>query len=190
MSLMGLLVVTEILLTAWIHDWLWIFNPIYAEDEALMTPKGQWNSSLSIQCCLLCPYARIKVIDSCLICPWGCWWSQKFCWQLGSMITEFQPNFWWGLSPHDTNEPMKLFHPCLQYCLLSPYARIKVVDSCLRGVNKNFRWLNLSMLVQTTLTTSRWFFYRTSGTGGPFWPGLQPPRGSYKLPQGFWPAGR
>jgi hypothetical protein len=31
------------------------------------------------------------------------------------------------------------------------------------GVNKNFRLLNLSMLVQTTLTTSRWFFYRISG---------------------------
>jgi hypothetical protein len=71
----------------------WIFNPTFAEDQALMTPKSQWNSSLSIQCCLLGPYARIKVVDSCLICPWGCWWSQKFCWQLGSMTLIFNPTF-------------------------------------------------------------------------------------------------
>jgi hypothetical protein len=37
---LGLLVVTEILLTAWICMTL-IFNPIFAEDQALMTPKSQ-----------------------------------------------------------------------------------------------------------------------------------------------------
>jgi hypothetical protein len=62
---------------------------------------------LSIQYCLLDPYGRIKVVDSCLWCPcgcilrakeivlttagihvnsclWcpcGCWWPRKLCWQ-------------------------------------------------------------------------------------------------------------
>jgi hypothetical protein len=31
---------------------------------------------LSIQCCLLDPYGRIKVVHSCLLCPCGCWWPQ------------------------------------------------------------------------------------------------------------------
>jgi hypothetical protein len=30
--------------------------------------RPKWNCSLSIQCCLLDPYGRIKVIDSCLFC--------------------------------------------------------------------------------------------------------------------------
>jgi hypothetical protein len=37
---------------------------------------------LSIQCCLLDPYGRIKVVGYCLSCPCGCWWPQKLCWQL------------------------------------------------------------------------------------------------------------
>jgi hypothetical protein len=53
-----------------------------------MAPKTQWNSSLSIQCCLLDPYGWIKVVDSCLLCPCGCWWPRKLCLQLGS-ITDF-----------------------------------------------------------------------------------------------------
>jgi hypothetical protein len=31
---------------------------------------------LSIQCCLLDPYGRIKVVDSCLLCPCGCYGVQ------------------------------------------------------------------------------------------------------------------
>jgi hypothetical protein len=52
-----------------------------------MTPKSQWNYSLSMRCCLLDPYGTINVVDSCLLCPCGCWWPpRKLCWQLGSII--------------------------------------------------------------------------------------------------------
>jgi hypothetical protein len=71
---------------------LMIFDPSFAQNQPCTTPKSQWNSSLSIQCCLLDPYGRIKVVDSCLLCPCGCWWPRKLClqWQLGS-ITDFWP---------------------------------------------------------------------------------------------------
>jgi hypothetical protein len=73
-----------------------------------MTPHYQLGSSLSIQCCLLDPYGRLKVVGSCLLCPCGCWWPQKLCWPLGS-ITDFWPKFCWKTTPHDTTEPMRLF---------------------------------------------------------------------------------
>jgi hypothetical protein len=48
------------------------------------------------------------VADSCLLCPCGCWWPRKLCWQLGS-ITDFGPNkFWWKPTLHDTKDPVKL----------------------------------------------------------------------------------
>jgi hypothetical protein len=78
------------------------------ENQPCSTPKSQWNSSLSIQCCLLDPYGRIKVVDSCLLCPCGCWWPRKLCWQLGS-ITDFVPKFCWEPTLQYTKEPMKLF---------------------------------------------------------------------------------
>jgi hypothetical protein len=71
-------------------------------------PQSQWNSSLSIQWCLLDPYGGVRVVGSCLLCPWGCQWPQKFCWLRGS-ITDFQPKFCWKSTPHDTTDPMKLF---------------------------------------------------------------------------------
>jgi hypothetical protein len=82
-----LLVAKEIVLTAGIHHWF--FDPSFAENQPCMTPKIQWNTSLSIQCCLLGQYKRTKVVDSCLLCP--CGWlvaARKLCWQLGS-ITDF-----------------------------------------------------------------------------------------------------
>jgi hypothetical protein len=74
-----------------------------------MTPKSQWNASLSIQCCMLGQYKRTKVVDSCLLCPCGCWWPpRKLCWQLGS-ITDFLTQVLLKPTLHDTKEPMKLF---------------------------------------------------------------------------------
>jgi hypothetical protein len=86
-----------------------IFDPSFAEHRPRMTPQSQWDSSLSIQCCLLDPYGRIKVVDSCLLCPCGCWWPQKLCWQLGSItITDFWPKF--CINPTlDTTDPTRLF---------------------------------------------------------------------------------
>jgi hypothetical protein len=73
-----------------------------------MTSQSQWNSSLSIQWCLLDPYGSVRVVGSCLLCPWGCLWPQKFCWLLGS-ITVFWPKFCWKSTLHETTERMKLF---------------------------------------------------------------------------------
>jgi hypothetical protein len=38
------------------------------------------------------PFGRIRVVGSCLLCPWGCQWPQKLCWLLKS-IAQFQPMF-------------------------------------------------------------------------------------------------
>jgi hypothetical protein len=84
-----------------------------------MTPKGQWNSSLPIQWCLLDPYGRVRVVDSSLLCPLGCQWTQKFCWLLGS-ITDFQPKFCWKSTLHDTTGPMKLFIAQTLCCRSNP----------------------------------------------------------------------
>jgi hypothetical protein len=84
-----------------------IFNPSFAQNQTHMTPQSQWNSSLTIQWCLLDPYGRMRVVGSCLLCPWDCQWPQKLCWmQLGS-ITDFQ--FCSKSDLHDTTETMKLF---------------------------------------------------------------------------------
>jgi hypothetical protein len=74
-----------------------------------MTPKSQWNSSLSIQCCLLDPYGWIKVVHSCLLCPCGCWWPQGNCADSWDPSLIFWLKFCWKPTPHDTKEPMKLF---------------------------------------------------------------------------------
>jgi hypothetical protein len=57
------------------------FQPKFCWKSTHMTPQSQWNSSLSIQWCLLDPYGRVKVVGSCLlVCPCGCQWPQKFYW--------------------------------------------------------------------------------------------------------------
>jgi hypothetical protein len=82
-----------------------IFDPSFAENQPCMAPKTQWNSSLSIQCCLLDPYGRIKVVDSCLLCPCGCWWPRKLCLhQLGS-ITDFGPQVLMKTNPPGHQRP-------------------------------------------------------------------------------------
>jgi hypothetical protein len=55
---------------------------------------------LSIRWCLLDPYGRIKVVDSCLFWPCGCWWSQKLCWQLQFLGSGFWELFWISQKPH------------------------------------------------------------------------------------------
>jgi hypothetical protein len=51
---------------------------------------------------------------------------------VGIRITDFQPKFWHIPNLHETTDPMKpLFVSILQWCLLDPYGRIKVVSSCL-----------------------------------------------------------
>jgi uncharacterized membrane protein len=85
-----------------------IFNPSFAKNQPHMTPQTQWNFFLPIQWCLLDPYGRVRVVGSCLLCPWGCHWPQKFCWLLG-------PSLWFLtqvlliINPNDTTEPVKLF---------------------------------------------------------------------------------
>jgi hypothetical protein len=59
---------------------------------------------LSMQCCLLDLYGRIKEVDS------VCWMRmavgphKKLCWQLGSTITDFWPKFGWKPTLHDTTD--------------------------------------------------------------------------------------
>jgi hypothetical protein len=93
------------------------------------TPNTQWNSSLSIQCCLLKPYGRIKVVGSCLLCPRSCWWPKRLFCQLRSM-TDFWPKFCWN-QPCRTPKTQWNSSLSLQCCLLEPYGRIKVVGSFL-----------------------------------------------------------
>jgi hypothetical protein len=91
-----------------------IFNPSFAQNQPCTTPQNQWNSSLPIQWCLLDPYGRIRVVSSCLLCPWGCQWPQKLCWllqgpsHLKPQFYDFgQPNMllaqWrWQMSPQQS----------------------------------------------------------------------------------------
>jgi hypothetical protein len=95
-------VAPEIVLTAGIHHWY--STPSFAENHPPRTPKTQWNSSSSIQCCLLDPYVRIKVVGSCLLCSCGCQWPQKLCWQLGS-ITDFWPQVLLKTNPAGHQRP-------------------------------------------------------------------------------------
>jgi hypothetical protein len=107
---LGLSVATEVLLTA-ARSITMISNPSFVQNQPRMTPQSQWNSSLSIKWCLLDPYGRVRVVGSCLLCPWGCQWPQKFCWLLGDGVHhyDFQPKFCWKSTLHDTTEPMELF---------------------------------------------------------------------------------
>jgi hypothetical protein len=107
-----------------------IFDPSFAENQPCMTPKTQWNSSLSIQCCLLDPYGRIKVVDSCLLYPCGCWWPSKLCWHSYDTSLIFDPSFAEN-QPCMTPKTQWNSSLSIQCCLLDPYGRIKVVDSCL-----------------------------------------------------------
>jgi hypothetical protein len=75
---LGLLVVTQILLlTAWILDTA--FQPNFCLRSNLHDTKKPMKLYLFHTMLFDGPYVRIKVVDSCLICPWGCWWSQKLC---------------------------------------------------------------------------------------------------------------
>jgi hypothetical protein len=109
MSLWLLVAIEHVLTSAGIHHWFLT--------QVWLKPNPAWhhrpNETLTLfvhmQCWLLDPYGRIKGVDSCLLCPCGCWWPQKMCWhQLGS-ITDFWLKFGWKPTLHDTTDPMKLF---------------------------------------------------------------------------------
>jgi hypothetical protein len=83
-----------VLTTAGIHH-CWFLTQVLLKTKPCTTPKSQWNSSLPIQCCLLDPYGRLKVVDSCLLCPCCCVGGQGNCadnsWDPSLLI--FDPSF-------------------------------------------------------------------------------------------------
>jgi hypothetical protein len=94
-----------------------IFNPSLAQNQPHTTPQSQWNSSLPIQWCLLDAFGRIRVVGSSLLCPWGCQWPQKIV--LTAWVHHwFSTQVWLKINP-------------IQWCLLDPFRRIRVVGSSL-----------------------------------------------------------
>jgi hypothetical protein len=71
-----------------------IFKPSFAENQPCMTPQRQWNSSLPIQWCLLDPYGRVRVVDSCVLCPLGLSPTAMIHWQHCDCDVHYQTAKW------------------------------------------------------------------------------------------------
>jgi hypothetical protein len=106
------------------------FNPSFAKNQPCMTPQSQWNSSLSIQWCLLDPFGRITVVGSCLSCLYGTVSDHRNCVDCQSPLLNFNPSFAQN-QPCMTPQIQRNSSLSIQWCLLDPFGRIRVVGSCL-----------------------------------------------------------
>jgi hypothetical protein len=96
-----------------------------------MTPQSQRNSSLTIQWCLLDPYGRIRVVGSWLLVP-GAVSGHRNCAHCWGQLLIFNPSFAEN-KPSMTPQNQRNSFLSIQWCLLDPYRRIRVVGSCLLG---------------------------------------------------------